>query len=448
MSRLFKKSLIPMHSVIYFRPCRFHAQVAMTSIVDSEAHYERRMREMGMTHAGSTVILRSGLNTYGKLAFAHGQPGVALDEAAFNLFAQATLGAMANLGDTAVLKRLLFESHTLVLAQLKRQVTDPDGSSSRKMPPVEREARMENLKLRLPGVVIQRQMEPSHSLLDLCIQQWETRQLKFLSPEKCTSRQWEIEMSKGPKQIELDSDKLLVKEKSDVPDCVAHTELQTFEALRRRGIALAFADVVSWESREAYLMALFANLQKSPPQNYVKPTLQQVLRADRAVFTKLIQDGTPVRRAADGTLPLDTALIAALNHPDAAYHLMPLPKPASAPPKADPPKNEFRYNDQWDNHRYSTWERTSFHKRKGKGKGKGKSRDRYNVLPKALQGRDNVSTDQHNRRLCFAFQFNRCDKAAHGAQCPNGWHLCTRRGCHAPHPEQEHDASEGKDAKK
>lgn len=57
MSRLFKKSLIPMHSVIYFRPCRFHAQVAMTSIVDSEAHYERRMREMGMTDAGSRVIL-------------------------------------------------------------------------------------------------------------------------------------------------------------------------------------------------------------------------------------------------------------------------------------------------------------------------------------------------------------------------------------------------------
>ena len=104
----------------------------MTSIVDSEAHYERRMREMGMTDAGSRVILRSGLNTYGKLAFAHGRPGVALDEAAFNLFAQATLGAMANLGDTAVLKRLLFESHTLVLAQLKQQVTDPDGSSSRK----------------------------------------------------------------------------------------------------------------------------------------------------------------------------------------------------------------------------------------------------------------------------------------------------------------------------
>ena len=422
----------------------------MTSIVDSEAHYERRLREMGMTDGGVRTILRSGLTTYGKLAFAHGQPGVPLDEAAFNAFALASLGAMANLGDTAVLKRLLFESHTLVLAQLKQQVMDPDGSSSRKMPPVEREARMESLKRRLPGVVVERQMEPSHSLLESCIQQWETRQLKFLSPEKCTSRQWEIEMSKGAKQIELDSDKLLVKEKSDVPDCVAHTELQTFEALRRRGVGFAFADVISWESHETYLMALFSNLQKSPPQNYVKPTLQQVLRADRAVFTKLIQDGTSVRRAADGTLPLDKALIDALNHPDAAYHLMPLPKPASAPPKPDPPKNDGRQHDQWNSYnRYSRWERTGFHKqRHGKGKGKGGLRDRWNVLPKSLQGRDNVSTDQRNRRLCFGFQFNRCDKAPHGGQCPAGWHLCTRRGCHAPHPEQEHDASNPKDAPK
>ena len=159
----------------------------MTSIVDSEAYYERRLREMGMTDAGVRIILRPGPTTYGKLAFAHGQPGVPLDE--------ASLGAMANLGDTAVLKRLLFESHTLVLAQLKQQVVDPDGSSSRKMPPVECEARMESLKRRLPGVVVERQMEPSHSLLESCIQQCETRQLKFLSPEKCTSRQWEIEMS-------------------------------------------------------------------------------------------------------------------------------------------------------------------------------------------------------------------------------------------------------------
>ena len=86
----------------------------MTSIVDSEAHYERRLREMGMTDGGVRIILRSGLTTYGKLAFAHGQPGVPLDETAFNAFALASLGAIANLGDTAVLKRLLFESHTLV----------------------------------------------------------------------------------------------------------------------------------------------------------------------------------------------------------------------------------------------------------------------------------------------------------------------------------------------
>lgn len=51
-------------------------------------------------------------------------------------------------------------------------------------------------------------------------------------------------MSKAAKQIEIDSDKLLVKEKAEVPDCTAHTELQTVEALRRRGLGYACADVI------------------------------------------------------------------------------------------------------------------------------------------------------------------------------------------------------------
>jgi hypothetical protein len=44
--------------------------------------------------------------------------------------------------------------------------------------------------------------------------------------------------------------------------------------------------------------------------------------------------------------------------------------------------------------------------------------------------------DAHNRRLCFNYQINKCSDAAEGAECLRGWHLCARKGCHAPHPEQ------------
>ena len=87
-------------------------------------------------------------------------------------------------------------------------------------------------------------------------------------------------MGKVKKQLSLDSEKLIVKEKSDVPDQYPASELQPFEALRRRGVAM----VLSWESHERYLQQLTSHLRADPLQNYLRPTLQQVLKADRQVF--------------------------------------------------------------------------------------------------------------------------------------------------------------------
>ena len=319
----------------------------MASLVDSEAHSKKRAEEMTMSERGIRALTR-GITTLGKLAFAHGQPGVPIVAAEFDTFSQDVLGAMASIGDRAVLKRLLFEGHTFVISQLKEQVTNPEAAQSRKIPQVERDARMLDLKRRLPGVLIERQMSPSHALLDMCAQQYESRQLKYLSPDRRTSREWEVSMSKSAKQIEIDADKLVVKEKADTPDCTTTGEMETFEALRRRGVAYAFVDILSWEVHEKYLMMLFGHSRRPPPQGYQKTTLQQVLRVDRAVFTKLIQDSVSLRRdAITGDLPMDDAMISALSSYEVGFHLMPLPKPShpTPAPKADPVK----LNDQWTN---------------------------------------------------------------------------------------------------
>jgi len=62
---------------------------------------------------------------------------------------------------------------------------------------------------------------------------------------------------------------------------------------------------------------------------------------------------------------------------------------------------------------------------KGKGgasHGKGKNKSGRSVLPKFLLGRDNTNMDMHGRR-----------------ECPRGWHLYSKKGCHAPHAEKDHD---------
>ena len=96
---------------------------------------------------------------------------------------------MASIGDNATLKRLLFEAHTFVLSQFRGQISHPEAASRKVQ--VEREARMEALKSRLSGALIQRKLEPA-DLLDRAAQMWEAPQLKCFSPEKCMSREWEI----------------------------------------------------------------------------------------------------------------------------------------------------------------------------------------------------------------------------------------------------------------
>ena len=409
----------------------------MSSIVDSKAHFLKRCADMGMTERAIGQLVTGNLDTMGKLAFSIGQPGHPLDANEFNNYAQNTLGAMINQADTAVLKRLVFEGHTLVLGQLRELVSDPNAAASRKLPAVEREHRLAQLRTRLVGVVLERQLEPSHELLEAMTQQKEANQLTVVQLERCTSREWEITMGKNKKQISLDSEKLVVREKADVPDQFHSSELQAFEALRRRGVAMTFADLISWECHERYLQQLTGHLRSEPPPNYMRPTLPQVLKADRQVFLYLIRAGVDLKRQPDDSLLLDSMIFTALQSYEVGFHLLPLPKTGSKP---DGPAATGQGTSYDGKGKSSGWrDRPGPYKGKGggsnpKGKNKGKS-----VMPKFLLGRDNTNMDMHGRRLCFNYQTGKCTEAPDGGECPRGWHLCCRRNCYAPHPERDHD---------
>ena len=258
----------------------------MTSIVDSTAHFAQRAAEVGLSNGGLANLRRHGFDSLGKLAFSHGQPGMQIEAEPFHRYAQNLLGGLMTLGDEAALKRLLFEGHTMVLSQLREAVSNPEAAHSRRLPQVERSAKLAELKRRLAGVCVERQLDPSHALLDATSQIYESQQLAYLSPEKCTSREWEISRPKTSKQLAIDSDKLTIREKQDLPDQIASSEMQIYEALRRRGIALDFANLLTWQVHERYLAMLFGHLRKEPVDGYTKVSLQQLLRADRDAWTR------------------------------------------------------------------------------------------------------------------------------------------------------------------
>ena len=133
---------------------------AMASLIDSEAHFSKRAGEVRLGDAALRTLRRLGLNSMGSLAYAHGQPGQPLDEASFTNWVQSTVDANVSLGDMSAIKRLLFESQTLVLAALREQVVNPDSAALKKVPEAEKGRRMKHLRDTLTGVLIEGPMEP------------------------------------------------------------------------------------------------------------------------------------------------------------------------------------------------------------------------------------------------------------------------------------------------
>ena len=200
---------------------------------------------------------------------------------------------------------------------------------------------------------------------------------------------------------------------------------------------MTFADLISWECHERYLQQLTGHLRSEPPPNYMRPTLPQILKADRQVFLYLIRAGVDLKRQPDNSLLLDSMIFTALQSYEVGFHLLPLPKTGSKPDGPAATGQGTTYDGKG---KSSGWrDRPGPYKGKGggsnpKGKNKGKS-----VMPKFLLGRDNTNMDMHGRRLCFNYQTGKCTEAPDGGECPRGWHLCCRRNCYAPHPERDHD---------
>ena len=81
--------------------------------MDSEASFEDRARQIGVSPDGIAALKRRSLNTFGKSAFLSAyQPGSA-DEGPLITALEEVLGARPDAANMASWRRLFFESHTL-----------------------------------------------------------------------------------------------------------------------------------------------------------------------------------------------------------------------------------------------------------------------------------------------------------------------------------------------
>lgn len=342
----------------------------MSSFADITAQFEQRLSDCKVPATLKTALEAAGINTISTLAYSFGQPGQTIDDAKFVAWVR-TIEPNVTVGAVATLKRLLFESQTQLLALLKEQVTQPDTFAAKKMPQAEREMRLRNLKARLAGQVIEGAAESGHGLLDHAVQMHEKNQVSYIPPEKCVSRLHELTSAKQPdKLLEIESSKLVIKEKKEDLEVAAQSAFQVQEALRRRGLALDFADVCTFAVHERYIQMLFTHLHRDPLAGFSRCNVSQLFNADKEVWKQLIQDNMKPRRAMDGSKPIDGRLEEALKSYEVSFILMPLPnkstqkadtKPSLPGPKTRPSPGPKAYV------------KPSINKPKGRGKGKTKN---------------------------------------------------------------------------
>ena len=381
----------------------------MSGLLDSVAHFEARAQEVGLSDAGIRALKRHGLATLGKVAHAIAMPGQAPSDEAITSWMQLNMQG-CTLGDQSAFRRLIWEGGALATADLRDQLSNPEAATNRKVPEAERTRRMDALKAALPGLLLEGPLEPSHHLLDRAASLEKENVFRYLGPEICTSRSWEVTHSKPERKfLELDAGKLSMSSQSTVPDNPPHSALQLQECLLRRGVAFVFAQVCTYNAYQRYISQLFQHLARDPPPGYSRCSVTQIARADRLVFEKIIERGVKPKRDSRGCYPLDDALLAALESYEVSVCLLPLAVNAThkKPGKREaPPKGQGRNAGQG-----------KFHK----GSGKGRGRVHGQPVPKAIVELGGKASTPDGKAICFNYNLDGCSRS----DCKRS-HICAR----------------------
>ena len=142
-----------------------------------DAAFQKRCEEL---HDGLFEKLQGqNIGSFSTLAFALGSPQNPVSDDEFTKLADAVFETQSTLGTTALLRRLHFESCTLLIAEMKTQSACADASEPiRKLPFIEKQSRLDAQKKRLPKM--QKVWNPlasqTRQTMEKQTQQKETRQ--------------------------------------------------------------------------------------------------------------------------------------------------------------------------------------------------------------------------------------------------------------------------------
>ena len=289
------------------------------ALVDSAAAFEQRLNEVIVSADARTAIMNGGITSFSTLAFASGTPQSPPNDEAFRTFADTVLPVGYNMATYSAFRRLHFEAATLVVAQLKQKVTGDGEEGKQKLPVVEKQSRLAEQKRRLTGLDIEGELQPSYALIDAVNNMIETSSVLWIAPSKSTSRDQEIQHgSKNlPSVVQLEQHTLKLASQDSNFEADYSSTIQLQWCLQRRALALDQVRLSSWDCQNKWINQLMTTLNTPPPPGHARLNLEQLVRADKQMWTELAKcfTGAVVAAAGVGDPPFDQHILRLRNDP-------------------------------------------------------------------------------------------------------------------------------------
>ncbi|CAE7928433.1 unnamed protein product, partial [Symbiodinium necroappetens] len=242
----------------------------MASMIDSEAFFASRCERAGLSGQVVKKLKSLGWSTYATFACSVLDQN---DEKSWiDKVIQPVLGD--DRSDAARLRRMFLEAYTHTAADLKRQTELTEQDAPRRLPPQELDSRLALLQEKILPLKIQGRLEPSHHLINTVCQMVDDQRIRYVPWSACTTRAQEINSVREVASMKVwQPDKSgVIKQVTQGPDIQASTcnELDVMQALRRRGVAYAVGQLMSFASHELVISMLFDELQRADREIHVR----------------------------------------------------------------------------------------------------------------------------------------------------------------------------------
>ena len=386
------------------------------ALVDSEAAFASHCIAIDKSKGLLNLCLNANLTSFMRLAFAIGTPQTPASDEAFKTFATEINGFVEpSITMMALLRRLHFEAVTMVVAHLKTNVAvDAGAEGGRKLPPVEKVARLNDQQARLKGLTIKGELQPSYALIDIIAGIHDSGSIVWVPPSKCTKRDSEVQQSLKERPATLTVEQQTLRLTAGEPKIKADTsnELLMQWALQRRGLAFDQCRLISNDVHERWVQSLLMQLTRDVPSGYSKVHMEQVLRADKELFTLMAQEHSgPFVNGPKGELPLDILMMQLATDPRVTIHVLPLPASTSRVSASSSVEDSGRKQGP---------PKPLQPKKKARASAKAKAN-----CPDELKPYHQF--DDNGQPICWSFNMAKgCSEETKDGRCKKGMHICIK----------------------